>query len=221
MIGSMSAGLAWWTPSLSAIEAAILNESSFGVDRVEGPVVERGLEVGQRIARDDALGGGLADALLDAREEALRDGAADDPLGELDAAVRVRLELQPDVAEHPVAAGLLLVPAVDLGRAPDGLLVRDPGRVRRHGGPELALEALHDHGVVRLAHGHAGPARRVACARAGRSAPPPASAGGPDPSCRGPAWTRARSPRRATVPGTRARGRVSHAPSSRACRRSR
>ena len=29
MIGSSRAGFAWWTPSLSAIEAAILNESSF------------------------------------------------------------------------------------------------------------------------------------------------------------------------------------------------
>ena len=29
MIGSMRAGFAWWTPSLSAIDAAILNESSF------------------------------------------------------------------------------------------------------------------------------------------------------------------------------------------------
>ena len=51
--------------------------------------------------------------------------AADDLLGELDAAVRVRLELEPDVAEHAVAAGLLLVAAVDLGLAADRLLVRD------------------------------------------------------------------------------------------------
>ena len=29
MIGSSSAGFALWTPSLSAIEAAILNDSSF------------------------------------------------------------------------------------------------------------------------------------------------------------------------------------------------
>ena len=29
MIGSSSAGFAWWTPSLSAIDAAILNDISF------------------------------------------------------------------------------------------------------------------------------------------------------------------------------------------------
>ena len=29
MIGSRRAGFAWWTPSLSAIDAAILNDSSF------------------------------------------------------------------------------------------------------------------------------------------------------------------------------------------------
>ena len=34
---------------------------------------------------------------------------AHDLLRELDAAARVRLDLQPDVAEHAVAAGLLLV----------------------------------------------------------------------------------------------------------------
>ena len=50
---------------------------------------------------------------------------ADDLLGELDAAARVRLDLQPDVAEHPVAAGLLLVLALDLGLAPDRLAVGD------------------------------------------------------------------------------------------------
>ena len=92
---------------------------------MERAVVQRRLEVRQRVAGEDALLGRLADALLDAGEEALGDGAADDPLGELDAAIRVRLELQPDVAEHPVAAGLLLVAAVDLGLAADRLLVRD------------------------------------------------------------------------------------------------
>src|SRR6185312_15398679 len=101
--------------------------------------IERGLEVGQRVARQHAFRRGLADALLDAREEALWHRPADDALGELDAAVGVGLELQPDVAEHAVAAGLLLVPAVDLGRAADRLLVRDAWRVRRDRRAELAL----------------------------------------------------------------------------------
>src|SRR6185503_560366 len=101
-------------------------------------------EVGQRIAREDALGGRLADALLDTREEALRDRPADDFLGELHAAARVRLDLQPDVAEHPVATGLLLVLALDLCRAADRLPIRDLGLLRLDRGAELALEPLPD-----------------------------------------------------------------------------
>ncbi len=79
-------------------------------------------------------------------------GPADDALGELDAAVRVGLELQPDVPEHPVAAGLLLVPAVDLGLAADRLLVRHLRRVGHDRRAELALEPLDDDRDVRLAH---------------------------------------------------------------------
>ncbi len=89
---------------------------------------------------------------LDAREEALGHRATDDALGELDAAIGVRLELQPDVAEHPVPAGLLLVAAVDLGRAADRLLVRDLGDVGHDRRPELALETLEDDRGVGLAH---------------------------------------------------------------------
>ena len=107
--------------------------------------------------------------------------AADDPLGELDAAVRVRLELEPDVAEHPVAAGLLLVAAVDLGLAADRLLVRDLRRVGHDRGPELALEPLDDDRGVGLAHRPQDLLAGRATARAGRSAPPRASAGSAGP----------------------------------------
>src|SRR6185295_16773835 len=99
-------------------------------------------EVRQGIAGEDALGGRLADALLDAGEEALRDRSADDPLGELDAAAGVRLDVQPDVAEHPVAAGLLLVLALDLGLAPDRLAVGDIGLLREARGAELERDPL-------------------------------------------------------------------------------
>src|SRR5207342_1711250 len=77
----------------------------------------------------------------------------DDSFGEHDAAARVGLELQPDVAEHPVAAGLLLVLALDLGLGADGLAIGDPWRARHDGGPELALETLGDHGDMGLAEG--------------------------------------------------------------------
>ena len=106
---------------------------------MERAVVERRLEVRQRIAGEDALGRRLADALLDAREEALRHGSADDPLGELDATARVRLDLQPDVAEHPVAAGLLLVLALDLGLAADRLPVGDLRLLVRIAAPNFRL----------------------------------------------------------------------------------
>ena len=51
-----------------------------------------------------------------------------------------------------MAAGLLLVAAVDLGLAADRLLVRDLRRVGHDRGAELALEPLDDDGDVRLAH---------------------------------------------------------------------
>src|SRR4029077_9381958 len=119
-------------------------------------------------AGDDALGGRLADALLDAREEALRHRSADDLLRELDAAPGVRLDLEPDVPDHPVAAGLLLVLALDPGRAPDRLAIGDLRLLREDPGPELPLEPLphlRDVGVAQcdeelLAGGRADDPRR-------------------------------------------------------------
>ena len=151
MIGSRSTGFACRTPSLSAIDAAILNESSFESTGWNDPSYSVALKSIERVAREHALGGRLADALLDAREEALRDRAADDLVGELDAGRGVRLELDPHVAEHAVPAGLLLVPAVGLGRAADRLAVGDRRRPGRDRGPELALEPLGDDRDVRLA----------------------------------------------------------------------
>ena len=122
------------------------------VHRVERAVIERCPEVGQRIAGENALGRRFPDALLDAGKEPLRHRPADHALGELDAAIGVRLELEPDIAEHPVAAGLLLVPAVHLGLAADRLLIWHARRVGRDRGSELSLQALDDHRGVRLAH---------------------------------------------------------------------
>src|SRR5258706_16452824 len=109
-------------------------------------------EAGKRIPRGDALGGLRADALLDAGKDALRHGPADDLLRELDPAARVRLDLEPDVAEHPVAAGLLLVLALDLGRPADRLAVRHLRLLRQDRRSELALEPLADDRDVRVAH---------------------------------------------------------------------
>ena len=152
MIGSISAGFALWTPSFRAIEAAILNAISFESTGWNEPSYSVALMSDSGIAGEDALCRRVADALLDAGEEALRDRATDHPLGEHDAAFRVGLQLQPDVPEHPVPAGLLLVSTVDLGRPADRLLVRDARRVGRDGRPELALEPLDDDRGVGLAH---------------------------------------------------------------------
>ena len=63
---------------------------------------------------------------LDRRDELPRDRAAEDVVDELEvAAARQRLDLDLAVAELAVAAGLLLVPAVRLGRRRDRLAVRE------------------------------------------------------------------------------------------------
>ena len=185
MIGSRRTGLACVDALLEGHRGRDLERQLVRVDGVERAVVEGRLEVGQRIARDDALGGRLADALLDAREEVAGHRAADDLLGELDAAARVRLELDPDVAEHAVAAGLLLVAAVGLGLAPDRLAVRHARRLGHDRRAELALEPLDDDRGVGLAHRDEDLLAGRRSARRGPSAPPRASAGGPCPSCRG------------------------------------
>ena len=120
---------------------------------MERAVVQRRLEVDEREAGQHALGRRLPDALLDAGKEALGDRAADDLVRELDARRGVGRELDPDVAEHAVAAGLLLVAAVRLGRAADRLAVGDRGRPGHDRGAELALEALGDDRDLRLADG--------------------------------------------------------------------
>ena len=73
-------------------------------------------------------------------------------LGEFDAAAGVRLDLDPDVAEHAVAAGLLLVAPVALRLASDRFLVGDSRGLGHDRGAELALEALAQDGDVRVAH---------------------------------------------------------------------
>src|ERR1035437_1491441 len=119
---------------------------------MEGAVVEGRLEVAERVAGKHALGGCLSDTLLNAGEEVLGHGAADNMLGKFDAATMVWLDLDPDVAEHAVAAGLLLVAAVALGLASDGLLVGNARCLGHDCRAELPLQALAQHGHVRVAH---------------------------------------------------------------------
>ena len=94
----------------------------------------------------------VLDPLLDRRHELARDRAAEDVVDELEiAAARQRLEPDLAVAELPVAAGLLLVAAVRLGRGGDRLAVRDPRQLQVHLDAEAALQ-LRDRDLdVRLA----------------------------------------------------------------------
>jgi len=65
------------------------------------------------------------------RHELPRDRAAEDVVHELEVgAARQRLDPDLAVAELAVAAGLLLVSSVRLGRRLDGLAIRDAGRLQ-------------------------------------------------------------------------------------------
>src|SRR5207245_3738688 len=113
------------------------------VDAMEAAVGEGGLEVRERVARDDAALRRLAHPLLDGGPEVARDGAADDVRLEDDPCPRgLRLDLEPDVAELSVAAGLPLVASLG-GRLPaDGLAVRDPGGVHLYLHAALLLQPV-------------------------------------------------------------------------------
>src|SRR5215467_2736491 len=90
------------------------------------PVEERGPDVDDRIARDDALLHLGPDALLNRRDELARDHATDDLVDELETAARGQ-RLKVDVADgiFAMAAGLLDVPAHAGGLARDGLPKRN------------------------------------------------------------------------------------------------
>ena len=93
-----------------------------------GTEVQRGLQEHNRVAGQNALADAVAQALFNGRDEVLRDAAADGLIGEDHLfGLGLRLEADIDVAELAVAAGLLLVTAVDLDLLLDGLAVCDLG----------------------------------------------------------------------------------------------
>src|SRR6185503_446651 len=103
-------------------------------------------------AGDRPLGQRRAHALLDARDELVRDRAAAHLVDELEAgAARQRLDAQEDLAELAGAAGLLLVAVVALGAAGDRLAVRDLRLLGVDLDAEAALELLHRDLEVQLA----------------------------------------------------------------------
>ena len=88
------------------------------VDVVIAAVVDGDFEVDHRIAGEITARRRLHDALFDRGYELARNGAAEDLVGELEAAA-ARQRLHPDlaVAELAVAAALLLVASVGFGLA--------------------------------------------------------------------------------------------------------
>ena len=62
----------------------------------------------------------------------LGNGAAENLVGELELrAARERFHLDPAIAELAVAAGLLLVPPLDVGKSANGLAIGNFGRLQR------------------------------------------------------------------------------------------
>ena len=166
------------------------------------------------------LGHGLLDALLHRRDVALRDGAADDLVVELEAAAPLeRLDPQHAHGELAVAAGLLLVAALGLGGAGDRLLVGDPQRLGVDVHAEAALQPLDGDGELDLAE----PAQQQ-LAGAGPlddagSGPPRTGGRGRGRACRRRPACGARAPRRRPPGAARARRCAPACPWARARRR--
>ena len=94
-------------------------------------------------SRQHASLGRFDDAFFNRGNVLPRNGTAHDGVDELKSlAAWLRLELNPAVAELAVAAGLLLVPALDPHFFLDGLAVGDFGDVELDLDVELALEAF-------------------------------------------------------------------------------
>ena len=114
-------------------------------------VVQHGGQAHHRVARQGAPLDALPQALFHRGEEALGHRAAHNPLAEFQAFAVAGGELDPNVAELAVAAGLLLVPALDLYGFTDGLAVGDLGFLQGDIHAELALQLGDSHVQVLLA----------------------------------------------------------------------
>ena len=159
-IGSSTIGLAL-THGIDGGLAAGRDEGDvLAVHRVGLAVKHRDAQIVHRKTGDDAVGQCLAHALFHRRHEHAGDDAALDHVDELEAgAARQRLDAQHHLAELAGAAALLLVAAVALGPARDGLAVGDLRRAGVEFQLVLLLHALQlgaqvhfaeaaDHGLV-------------------------------------------------------------------------
>src|ERR1700752_1979190 len=94
------------------------------IDGVITAVDKRDLKIDKRIAGDGAARGSLNDAFFDRGPKVLRHRAAKDLIDPLKStATRQRLEDHLAIAKLSSAAGLFLMPALDLGGCRDRFLV--------------------------------------------------------------------------------------------------
>ena len=128
-IGSSSTGLQLGMASLMAMRAAILNDISELSTRVILAVDQRHFEIDDLLA-ERAFLQIVAQPLLDGGDEVARHHAAHDPVDEAEArAARQRPDLDLDVGELAVAAGLALVARVLRGAGLDRLAIGDARRI--------------------------------------------------------------------------------------------
>ena len=89
-------------------------------------VQQGGLHAYHGISGQHTVLGGLPYTLFYRREEVLRHTAAEHILGKFNAFALNGLELNPDIAELAMSAGLFLVAALGLAALTDGFTVRYP-----------------------------------------------------------------------------------------------
>ena len=100
----------------------------FAALTVVAAVQQGGFQADHGITGQHALLSGKADALFNSREEVLRHAVAEHLLFEDDLLAVAGLEVDDDITELAVAAGLLLMTALLLAGLADGLAVGEIGR---------------------------------------------------------------------------------------------
>ena len=127
------------------------DKGHFGaVHGVVAAVQQGGFQADHGITGQHALLRGKADALFNSREEVLRHAAAEHLLFEDDLFAVAGLEVDDDIAELAVAAGLLLMTALLLAGLADGLAVGDTRSLEADLHAELILQLGLDHVEVLL-----------------------------------------------------------------------
>ena len=128
------------------------DKGHFGaVHGVVAAVQQGGFQADHRITGQHALLSGKADALFNSREEVLRHAAAEHLLFEDDLLAVAGLEVDDDIAELAMTAGLLLMTALLLAGLADGLAVSDTRSLEADFHAELILQLGFDHVEVLLA----------------------------------------------------------------------